>query len=84
MPHVELPDVPERLYHRIESLARVRGRSIGEQVVELLSDALASGDDAVRDGEAALLAEARADRKRANVPFLTEAELQQMKRAGRE
>jgi plasmid stability protein len=76
---LEIANLPDELYDQIEKLARVRNRSVSELAADLLTQAL-TGDDA---REAALLAEVRAERERMNVPFLTEEELQRMKRWGR-
>lgn len=80
MPTLEIVNLSAEVYEQLEQLARVRGRSLSEQAAELLRNALSGSTDR----EAALLEQIRADRERLNVPYLTEADLQQMKRQGRE
>jgi plasmid stability protein len=79
MQSVETVTVPQSLYQQIRERASASGRTVDEQAAEVLAKALA--DEAQ---EAAVMAEIRAERDKLNVPFLTEAELQRMKRSGRE
>ena len=77
MPRVEIPD---RLYRQLETQARQTGLSVNEQAARVLADALAAGEQ----HEAALLEDIRAERKSLSGLRITEAELQQAKRSGRE
>lgn len=80
MPTIAVTDLPDDLYRKLQERAAVSGRTIEQAVQDLIARALAL-DDAE---EAKLLAEARADRERRPDLFVTESELQRMKRWGRE
>lgn len=59
MPMLEIPNLPEELYQQIETLARVRGKSVSEVAADFLAKALADDEET----EARLMAEIRAERE---------------------
>lgn len=74
MPKVEIPDVPKELYDRIVELARSKDVSLGEEVLEILA----------KGYEADFLAEVRRDREELKHIYLTDEQINDAKRWGRE
>ena len=56
---LEIPNLPDELYQQIEKLARIHGRSVGEEAAEFLLRGLSNDEDR----EAMLMEEIRADRE---------------------
>lgn len=80
MARLEIPDLPENVYKEIVARARVHGVPAEQEAARILVNAIASDDEA----EARLLAEIRAGREALGNLYVTEAELQEAKRWGRE
>lgn len=79
---LESLNLPDELYERIEKLARIRGKPVGDVAAEFLVKGLAADEAA----EEILMAEIRADREemaRRGV-FLTEESIREAKNWGRE
>lgn len=72
MPSLAIPNVPDEVYERIQEAAKVRGRSVEQEAVEILNKWLE-----MERAEARILDEARENREelaRKGV-FLTDADL---------
>jgi plasmid stability protein len=82
MRSLEIPNLPDDVYTRIEQRARLRGKTVAEQAAEFLAQALAADDK----GEAVLLDEIRQDRQRMaeRGVFITDDDIREARRSGRE
>jgi plasmid stability protein len=78
MPRSLTITIPSDLYERIRERARRAGRTVDEEAIALLTRALVA-----EEAEAKLVSAARSDRESSDVPFLTNTDLQNMKRQGR-
>jgi plasmid stability protein len=85
MRHLEIPNLPDDLYVRIEDQARQRGRSVTEEATDILARGL-SQTKSPSMGEEALLEEIRLNREAMakRGVFLTEADMDAANNWGRE
>lgn len=81
MPALEIPNLPEDVFKQIETLARVRGQSVGDVAADFLRKALTGEDEA----EAKLLADIRREREElaAKGVYLTKEMINEAKAWGR-
>lgn len=79
MPNFTVKQIPESLYDRLKARAERHRRSINSEMIHILEGALLATP--VDPNE--LLADARALRERANLPYLTDEALRQAREEGR-
>ncbi len=83
MRSLEIANLPDGMYQRIEEQAAAHGTTVSQEAAELLAKALA--DDDTRETELlAELAAGRAELKAKGIPSISETEIQDMKQWGRE
>ncbi|MDB5296552.1 MAG: hypothetical protein JWO31_2535 [Phycisphaerales bacterium] len=78
MKPLEITNLPDEVYERIEKLARASGTSVADVAASFITEAVAGGDEA----EVRLLADVRAEREQmaSEGVWITDADI----RAGRE
>lgn len=62
MKHLEIPNLPDGAYERIERQAQGAGRSVADEVVSILERALGE-EESDEEREARIVAEAKANRE---------------------
>lgn len=82
MRSLEIPNLPDDVYARIERRAHLRGKSVADQAAEILAKGIAAEET----DEDRLLEEIRAERDRlaARGVFITADDLREARESGRE
>jgi len=82
MKSLEIPNLPDDVYARIEQRAQLRGKSVAEQAAEILARGVAVEDT----DESRLILEIRAERQRLadRGVFITNDDIRSARESGRE
>ena len=82
MKSLEIPNLPDDVYARIERRAQLRGKTVAEQAAEILAKSLSAEDT----DEPRLLHEIRTERQRLadRGVFITDDDIRTAREAGRE